>query len=350
MLGDKTLTEQFPLCYQCKKHPADTYRPTDGRFLCRSCFSDWVIETVRRTIRKGKLFKRDDRIIVGLSGGKDSVVLLDILYHLERDFPSELIAVCIDEGIAGYRDDGLPIARMNAKRLGIEFHLYSFKDLFGYTLDEIVACSRELQAALPSTRQTKIIQHAPCSYCGVFRRKALNFAARELEGDKVATGHNLNDISQTILLNLLRGDAVRLLQNNLSPPIKVHELFVPRVKPLQLVAERNVVLYAFYNNLTYHTTECPYAIEAMRLDVRDFLTTLEEKYPGTLSAIRNTIESLSPSPQKKKQRQPPLRHRDEEESAPITLCQICSEPSRNTICKGCQMLEVLFKKNYSLEE
>jgi len=326
-----------PLCYQCKKRVADTYRPTDGRFLCSKCFSTWVVDTVRRTIKKGKLFKRDDRIVVGLSGGKDSVVLLDILYQLERDFPSELIAVCIDEGIAGYRDDGLPIARRNAKRLGIEFRLFSFKELFGYTLDEIVARSRELRQTLPSTRQTKLIQHAPCSYCGVFRRKALNYAARVVEGDKVATGHNLNDVSQTILLNLLRGDVARLLQNTLTPTEKAHDLFVPRVKPLQMVAERSVVLYAFYNQLTYHMTECPYAVEAMRLDVRDFLTTIEEKYPGTLGAIRNSIHSLTS--QRSTADKTPLPF------SKITLCKICSEPSKTVICKGCQMLEALFQKN-----
>jgi len=333
------LTKNLSECYTCKKKPAVTYRRIDGRYLCKECFSKWVSSIVRKTVSKKKLFERNDRIIVGLSGGKDSTVLLDILHKIERKYPSELIAVCIDEGIANYREDGLPIAEKIAKNLDVEFHLFSFKELIGYSLDEIVERSRELQEKLPSKRETKIVKHGPCSFCGVFRRKALNIAARKLNGDKVATGHNLNDVTQTILLNLLRGDSNKLLRGEL-PPKKTHELFVPRVKPLQAVAERDVVLYAFYNNLTYHTTECPYAVEAMRLDVRNFAIEIEEKYPGTLNCIKNSMDTIS--------------HKWADSSTEITknnevktyyLCKICSEPASSKVCKGCQMLDTLFKKN-----
>jgi uncharacterized protein (TIGR00269 family) len=329
---------QLPSCHGCKKKPAVTYRRSDGRYLCKDCYSSWIVDTVKKTISQKKLFERDDRIIIGLSGGKDSVVLLDILDKIEHKFPSELIAICIDEGIKGYREDGLPIAEMNAKRLGIQFHLFSLKDLIGYTLDEIVERSRFLQKNLSSTRQTKIAFHAPCSYCGVFRRKALNIAARKLNGDKVATGHNLNDTTQTILLNLLRGDTFKLLRGDLQP-IKIHDLFVPRVKPLQRVAERDVVLYAFYNELTYHTTECPYAVEAMRLDVRNFLIDVEEKYPGTLNCINNSMNTIRKSTTSSEAESTSL-----DDTSVIENCEICSEPSSSKICKGCQMLEVLFKK------
>ena len=88
----------------------------DGRHLCVACFNKWLISTVKKTIKQKNMFERDDRIIIGLSGGKDSTVLLDVLAKIEAKYPSELIAVCIDEGIDGYRDDGLPIAEMNAKK------------------------------------------------------------------------------------------------------------------------------------------------------------------------------------------------------------------------------------------
>lgn len=334
------MTIKPPSCYTCKKKPAVTFRKMDGRHLCGTCFNKWIITTVKKTIKQKNMFERNDRIIVGLSGGKDSTVLLDVLAKIEGKYPTEIIAVCIDEGINGYRDDGLPIAEMNAKRLDIEFHMFSFKDLFGYSLDEIVSRSRTLQNDLPPTRANKLIQHGACSYCGVFRRKALNLAARKLESDKVATGHNLNDVSQTILLNLLRGDSVKLLRGDIEP-VKSHELFVPRVKPLQMIAERDIVLYNVFNEITYHTTECPYAVEAMRLDVRNFLIDIEEKYPGTINSIRNSMEKISQQFKDGFQ----IDEVDKEKNDEIKLCKKCKEPSSSAICKGCQMLEILYEKN-----
>jgi uncharacterized protein (TIGR00269 family) len=324
--------KSIPLCHACKKRPAVTYKQLDGRYLCVQCFSRWVIKTVKRTIKEGEFFKRDDRIVVGLSGGKDSTVLLHALNIIEKDFPSELIAICIDEGIAGYRDDALPIAEATAKKLDIEFKLFSFKELFRYSLDELVSRSRELQKTLPASGETKIVHHLPCSFCGVFRRKALNIAAREVDGDIITTGHNLNDVSQTILLNLLRGDANRFLLQKAAPPKAIHPLLIPRVKPLQTVAERDVVLYAFYNQLEYHTTECPYAVEAMRLDVRNFLSKMEHQYPGTLHCIRNAKNTIVEQ----------LHLNQFATDKELQLCQQCGEPASAPLCRGCRMLNHLF--------
>ena len=335
------MNAKLPSCYKCSK-PAITFRRIDGRFLCKNCYNKWVLATVRKTIRAKNMFGRHDRIIIGLSGGKDSTVLLDILAKVEEKYPSELIAVCIDEGITGYREDGLPIAEKNAQLHDVEYHLFSFKELFGYTLDEMVNRSRELQEKIKTNRKNRIIAQGPCSFCGVFRRKALNIAARKLNGDKIATGHNLNDVSQTILLNLLRGDSFKLIRGDL-PPEKAHELFVPRVKPLQDVAERDVVLYAFYNDLEYHTTECPYAIEAMRLDVRNFLIDVEEKYTGSLNSMKRVSDTISTNCDFKNDNSKKTNARESE----IILCEKCSEPASSKICQGCQMIDLLFHTKYS---
>ncbi|MEA2071872.1 MAG: TIGR00269 family protein, partial [Asgard group archaeon] len=259
-----------------------------------------------------------------------------VLDAIEQKFPSELIAVCIDEGIKEYREDGIPIARKTAKKLGIEFHLYSFKELYGFTLDEMVARSQFLLEKLPRNKQNKILQQGPCAFCGVFRRKALNYAARNLEGDKLATGHNLNDVDQTILLNLLRGDAKKILTRDL-PREQVHELFIPRVKPLRAVSERDIILYAVFNDLDYHTTDCPYSIQAMRLDVRNFLTAIEDHYPGSLHCIKNSVETIIDScnieqSEKKQQAQ-----------KTINRCKICNEPTSNEICQACKIIQLLGK-------
>ena len=120
------------------------------------------------------MFEMDDRIAVAVSGGKDSVSLLHILSRIEVDFPkTTLKAVTVDEGIKGYRDEAIKTARKNCNQLGIEHLTVSFKELFGYTMDEIVQ----------KTRTKKL---TPCAYCGVLRRRALNVAARQVSANKIA--------------------------------------------------------------------------------------------------------------------------------------------------------------------
>ena len=110
---------KFPTCYYCDDN-AVWRRPWDNTNICLKHFNKAFLRRVQRTVNKYKLFDRDDVIAVGVSGGKDSVVLLDVLMKLQKDRSTQLIAVSIDEGIANYRDDGLKYAIMAAKRAGIE--------------------------------------------------------------------------------------------------------------------------------------------------------------------------------------------------------------------------------------
>ncbi|MEM3824471.1 MAG: tRNA 2-thiocytidine biosynthesis TtcA family protein, partial [Candidatus Bathyarchaeia archaeon] len=169
-------------CSICKRREAFFYRQYSGEKLCKKCFTESIEAKVRATIAKYGMFEFDDKIVVAVSGGKDSVSLLHILAKIERDYPkASLIAVTVDEGIRGYRDEALKIAMENCKKLGIEHHIVSFKELYGYRLDEVVKKLKEKG----NTRLT------PCAYCGVMRRKALNIAARKLEANKIATAHTL---------------------------------------------------------------------------------------------------------------------------------------------------------------
>ncbi|MFQ6053782.1 MAG: ATP-binding protein, partial [Candidatus Bathyarchaeia archaeon] len=148
---------------------------------------------MERAISRFNMFEFDNRIALGVSGGKDSLNLLGILAGIEERFPrAELIAVSIDEGVGGYRDEALRLAREACRGLGVEHRILSFRALFGLTMDEIV--------------ERKVEGLSACSYCGVLRRRALNQAARDVEADRLATAHNLDDMAQTVLLNLMRGD------------------------------------------------------------------------------------------------------------------------------------------------
>lgn len=256
------------------------------------------------------MFEYDSRIAVGVSGGKDSLNLLHILAEIERDYPkAELIAISIDEGICGYRDEALGYASRACRTLGIEHIILSFRELFGFTLDEIVkrASGRGLK---------------PCSYCGVLRRRALNTAAKMVEADRLATAHTLDDMAQTTLLNLMRGD-LRLLASS-HPSGRSLTGFVRRVKPYCEVPERESALLAYLKGMEFQGLPCPYAGEAMRSDIRRFLNQIEAKRPGTLYIIyRTSIE---------------LASRLGGGGELLSVCDLCGEPTSGDICRVCQLL------------
>ena len=150
-------------------------------------------------VKTRRMIVTGDRVAVAFSGGKDSTALLLLLSNL---FPAgqdvQLVALTIDEGIAGYREATVQAAEHLARRLGIEHHCISFPELFGDSLD-ILLKGRETQA---------------CSICGILRRKALVVAAQRTGATKLATGHNLDDEAQSVLMNVFRGDLPRLIRNS----------------------------------------------------------------------------------------------------------------------------------------
>lgn len=149
------------------------------------------------TIIKGKLFKEGDSVAVAASGGKDSTVLAHVLKTLNERYKYglNLMLLSIDEGITGYRDDSLETVKQNRDDYGMPLKILSYKDLYGWTMDEIVA---------------QIGRKNNCTFCGVFRRQALERGAALLKVNRVATGHNADDIAETVLMNVLRGDIARL--------------------------------------------------------------------------------------------------------------------------------------------
>ncbi len=262
------------------------------------------------------MFKFDSRIAIGVSGGKDSLGLLHILSEIEGKYPkAELIAITIDEGVKGYRDEALSLAMKACQQRGIEHLVLSFEDLFHLSMDEVASKPREL---------------IPCSYCGVLRRRALNEAARRVDADRLATAHNLDDMAQTALLNVLRGDMNRL--GMMNPGGKTLPGFVRRVKPYCEVPERESTLYAYLVGFEFQSLPCPYAAEAMRTDIRGFLNRMEVKRPGTKFIVYRTALKLIP-----KIRGVEVRGR----------CSVCGEPTPNRICRVCQMIMELTEKGQS---
>jgi uncharacterized protein (TIGR00269 family) len=304
------------VCTVCKRRESFFFRPYSGERLCKKCFAESVEAKVRASIAKYGMFNFDDRIAVAVSGGKDSISLLHILAKMERLHPkASLAAVTVDEGIKGYRDEALAIATANCKKLGITHHVVSFKELYGFTLDEIVArAQRKGERELTS-----------CAYCGVLRRRALNVAARDVDADKIATAHTLDDEVQTILLNIFHGDILRLAKEKPMTD-KAHPRFVQKVKPFCEIPEKESALYAYVKKIKFQDTPCPYASEALRNDVRFMLNRMEEKHAGTKFTVFKSIERIRPALY------------EIAKKADFKECIECGEPASSDLCKACEML------------
>jgi uncharacterized protein (TIGR00269 family) len=307
--------EKVVMCNICRRREAFFFRPYSGEKLCRKCFTESIEEKVRTTIAKYNMFNFDDKIAVAVSGGKDSISLLHILTKIERDYPkARLLAITVDEGIRGYRDEALKIAAENCRKLGIEHHVVSFKELYGYALDEIV--------------KKGVGGLTPCAYCGVLRRRALNAAARKLGADKVATAHTLDDETQTILLNILHGDVLRIAREKPVTDEK-HPKLVQKVKPFCEIPEKETALYAYVKKIRFQSRPCPYAQEALRNDIRVMLNRMEEKHAGIKFTVFKSIEKIRPALEKTAVKEG------------LRECVQCGEPTTEKICKTCQMLKEL---------
>jgi len=305
------------VCSACKRREAFFYRPYSGERFCRKCFSESIETKVRATIAKYGMFSFNDRIAVAVSGGKDSISLLHVLVKMERFRPkASLVAVTVDEGIKGYRDEALKIAEAYCEKLGVAHHVVSFKTLYGFTLDEIIARKRRKGEK----------ELTACAYCGVLRRRALNVAAREVEATKIATAHTLDDEVQTILLNIFHGDVTRLAKEK---PVTddVHRRFVQKVKPFCEIPERESALYAYVKRVPFQSTPCPYASEALRNDIRVMLNRIEEKHAGTKFTILNSVERIR------------VALNGMSKSERFEECAECGEPASQGLCKVCQMLK-----------
>lgn len=256
------------------------------------------------------MVERGDKIAVALSGGKDSSALL---YMLKRIFQNrndlEFFALSVDEGINGYRQTTLRNAEKQAEQFGVDFFRFSFEEEFGFTLDEVVY--REFE-------------QAPCTFCGVLRRKLIDRKAKALGATKVATAHNLDDEVQTVLINYIRGDIARLGRMNGR-----RKEFIPRIKPLRGVPEKEVAIYALTAGIPIITADCPYANRSFRFSVKHTLNELERKHPGTKYSLMRGYERLSeflPPPQPGKM---------------LPQCERCGDASASSICKACEIIELM---------
>ena len=301
-------------CSKCGNPKVIYKREQSGQILCKDCFIESIEKKVIQTVKKEKLLDKGDKVLVALSGGKDSVTTLQILDSFRQRNIIDICAVTVDEGIANYRQEGVDIAKRHAERLGLEHKVVSLKEEYGITLDEIMQ--------RPNHKGS-------CTYCGVFRRTIINKAAREMGATKIATGHNLDDEVQAIMMNYLEGNTDNLPKLGAKTESKAEE-FTVKIKPLREIPEREIGLYVVAKELEVHFDSCPYAMQSFRGEVSEVLNQLAEKHPtikfSTLRGYDKIKNVLKPEMQKD------YAH---------GRCKRCGEPAANELCKACSFLEEL---------
>ena len=266
-------------CAQCRSSRAVVKRPKNHLKLCRECFLQVFEDEVHHTIISSKLFYPGERVAIGASGGKDSTVLASVLKTLNErhNYELDLVLLSVDEGIKGYRDDSLETVKRNAKQYDMPLKIVGYDELYGWTMDQVVET---------------IGKKGNCTYCGVFRRQALDRGAKLLEIKHVVTGHNADDVAETILMNLLRGDLPRLSRStNIVTGDSASN--IKRTKPLKYAYEKEIVLYAHHKKLDYFSTECIYSPEAFRGTARSLIKNLEKVRPSAILDIVRSGEDMA---------------------------------------------------------
>ncbi|KAJ1732790.1 cytosolic thiouridylase subunit Ctu1, partial [Coemansia biformis] len=283
-----------------------------GQRVCKECFFRVFETEVHHTIVDNGLFRPGDRIGIGASGGKDSTVLAYVMKTLNErhGYGLELFLLSVDEGISGYRDDSLETVKRNRDQYGLPLKIVSYEQLYGWSMDRIVEA---------------VGRKNNCTFCGVFRRQALDRGALMLDLDHIVTGHNADDVAETILMNMLRGDLPRL--GRCTEITTAGDGYIGRSKPLKYAYEKEIVMYAYLKRLDYFSTECTYSPNAYRGYARQFIKDLEAVRPSAIIDIIHSGEAMKVA---------------STVAMPVPAqCERCGYLSSNAVCKACALLEGL---------
>lgn len=267
-------------------------------------------QKVKDTLRKIGL-RKNEKILVALSGGKDSTIVA----YLLKKFGYNIEGFHIDLGMGEYSKKCLKAVRELCKQLEIKVYFYDIKKEMGSSMCYI---RNVIQAG-----HGKGLKN--CAICGVIKKWIMNREARKLKFKKIATGHNLDDEVQTFLMNILKGSPQ--LSANSGAIIKniSDKKFITRIKPLFYVAEDDIRKYAKIKKLPVVFEKCPCLLDSYRKEVRQFTNSLTTKEKEN---IMKNFDALSENIQK-------LKTKDK-----LNYCEICGEPSRKKICKMCEMMNL----------
>ncbi|HEU4354345.1 MAG TPA: ATP-binding protein [Actinomycetota bacterium] len=288
-------------CRRCKGPAVIEVRRHNAAF-CRDCFIHHVREQVRRAIDGYEMFGPQDRILVAVSGGKDSLALWDVLLDLGYDAGGLYVGL----GIGAYSAGSAERVRAFATERGAELVEVDLADEFGFDIPT---------AGRKGSRST-------CSVCGLSKRYVFNRAALEHGYDVVATGHNLDDEAATLLGNTLRWQTDYIARQ--FPVLPSEEGLLRKVKPLHRLSELETAAYAFLRGIDYVVEECPLVAGNTQLRYKEAMNHLEAASPGTKAQF--FLSFL--------ERGAPLFER--QDVADLRPCERCGQPTTGRFCAFCR--------------
>ena len=291
-------------CTRCKA-PAQIQLRAHNSNFCRDCFFFFFQRQVERAIEKEHMFRRDEAVLVAVSGGKDSLALWEVLHGL------------------GFQTTGLHLS------LGIG----TYSDVstektaaFAAAHDLPLITVRLAEAGMAVPEVAGLTRRPACSACGTMKRHYFDQLAIDRGFPVVATGHNLDDEAARLLGNVLHWQMPHLARQKpvLEP---THPRFVRKVKPLFRVGEYETAIYAFLRGIDYVVDECPNAVGATQLVYKDMLNRLEAASPGSkLTFVQDFLSRA----------QPALPAASED--GPPQTCSQCGMPAFGEVCGYCRLL------------
>ncbi len=298
-----------------KKEKAAIYIKHHRLALCKQHFIDWFEKQTEKTIKKFKMFSKREKVLIAVSGGKDSLALWFALHKLGYETYGFHISLGIEKW--NYSDDSLKTCRKFADRIKRPLIIFNLKEELGYSIEEI--------AKGAGRRDT-------CSVCGTFKRYLMNKICKEKGFKIIATGHNLDDESSLLLSNTMRWEVGYLGRQ--YPVLPELGKFARKVKPFCFFTEKETVSYAIVNKIEFFEKGCPNAKDATSKTYKIALAYLEHEMPGT--KLRFYKEFLSKAR--------PIFEKELKETLELNECEICGMPTTAPICSVCRILEKLERK------
>jgi uncharacterized protein (TIGR00269 family) len=295
-------------CRRCREPAVIDVRRHNAGF-CRDCFLHHCREQVRKAIDEYHMLEPGERVLVAVSGGKDSLAAWDLLRELGYDADGLYLGL----GIGDYSDASHDFARAFAEQIGGRLRVIDLRDDYGFDVPE----------------GAKVAHRAPCGACGLSKRHLFNSAAIEGGYAAVATGHNLDDEAAVLLGNVLRWDDEYLARQ--YPVLPAAPGFARKIKPLVRLGERETAAYCVLRGFDYIVEECPMAAGNRHLGYKDVLNALEERSPGTKAAFLNGFLDRAHD-----------RFDDVEirqERADLRPCGRCGSPTPGELCAFCRLQE-----------